>query len=413
MEIKVYGNAKVKGKVKISGSKNAALPIICASVLNKGKVILKNIPRISDVFHMCSILKYLNCKVYFKGNTLIIISNNLIYKPLLLEECQKIRASYYFIGVFLFLFKKCEILLPGGCNIGSRPIDYHLKAFEEMGYKYNINNGILQIVSFELKDNFDVTLINKSVGTTMNVILAGLQFNKGIIKNSLIEPECEDLISFINAMGFNIKYIKDCIMIGDRNGPCNKVKYKIIPDRIETMTYTVLGLLCGNLIISNCNPKHLLSPLNILKKAGYKLDFKQECLHVYKSVGNQINIKTDVYPGFPTDLQPIFGVLASQTKNVSYVEETIFENRFQIYKDLISSGVECVIQNNTVKITPNGIKSNNYKVYDLRHGAGVLLLSLIGNDFSNISNFELVSRGYENIFNKLKKIGIKVVINKH
>ena len=408
MEITVQGNAKVKGKVKISGSKNAALPIICASILNRGKVILRNIPRISDVFDMCNILKYLNCKVKFKGNTLIIMSNNIIYKPLLLEECKKIRASYYFIGVFLFLFKKCEILLPGGCKIGSRPIDYHLKAFNDMGYKYNIENNILAIEKEKNNESFDITLINKSVGTTMNVILAGLGFNDGIIGNSLIEPECEDLISFLNIIGFNIENTSSNVVIKAHNKINTKIKYEIIPDRIEAMTYTVLGLLCGDLVINKCNPKHLLSPLNILKEAGYKLDFKQECLHVYKSVGNQINIKTDVYPGFPTDLQPIFGVLASQTINESFIEETIFENRMQLYNDLIVSNVECIIDTNNGKIIPANIISKDYTVYDLRHGAAVLLLALIGNGSSKISNFELVLRGYENILQKLSKIGIYV-----
>ena len=408
MEITVQGNAKVKGKVKISGSKNAALPIICASILNRGKVILRNIPRISDVFDMCNILKYLNCKVKFKGNTLIIMSKNIVYKPLLLEECKKIRASYYFIGVFLFLFKKCEILLPGGCKIGSRPIDYHLKAFNDMGYKYNIENNILTIEKEKNNESFDITLINKSVGTTMNVILAGLGFNDGIIGNSLIEPECEDLISFLNIIGFNIENTSSNVVIKAHNKINTKIKYEIIPDRIEAMTYTVLGLLCGDLVINKCNPKHLLSPLNILKEAGYKLDFKQECLHVYKSVGNQINIKTEVYPGFPTDLQPIFGVLASQTINDSYIEETVFENRMQIYKDLINSGVECIIQDNKVQINPSKIISNNYKAYDLRHGAALIILASIGDKGSMISNFEVILRGYENIIKKLKKIGIYV-----
>lgn len=410
MEIKVYGNSKIRGKVNISGSKNAALPIICASVLNKGKVILKNVPRISDVFDMCNILRYLDCKVKFKRNTLIIISNKINYKPLLFEECQKIRASYYFIGVFLFLFKKCEILLPGGCNIGSRPIDYHLKAFQDMGYKYIINNNILYIYGEGNKCVFDIELASKSVGTTMNTLLAGLSFKQGCIRKSLVEPECEDLIKFLNILGFNVKFDLDCVNVGERNKLVLFAKHKIIPDRIETMTYTVLGLLCGNLLIKKCNPKHLLSPLNILAKAGYRIDFKQECLHVYKSVGNQINLKTEVYPGFPTDLQPIFGVLASQTRESSFIEETIFENRMQIYNDLIASGVNCVIENNLVKIYPNTIKSKKYMAYDLRQGAAVLLLSLIGDDISIISNFELVLRGYEDIINKLRKIGITIEV---
>ena len=409
MNVKVYGGKTLKGKVRISGSKNAALPIICGSILNKGKVVLKNVTRISDVFDMCKILKYINCKVKFKKNTLIIDSTNINYKPLLLEECQKIRASYYFIGSFLALFQKCEILIPGGCNIGKRPIDYHIKVFTDMGYKCLLKNDILIVTKERNIDYININIPNKSVGASMNAILVGTHFKQGCISNLLVEPECENLVNFLKIMGFNIELFEEKIIYKESNYLKNKVNFSIIPDRIETMTYTVLGLLCGDLVINKCNPKHLLSPLNILVKNGYKIDILQDCLHVYKSVGNQINLKTDVYPGFPTDLQPIFGVLASQTVKDSYIEETVFENRMQIYKDLINSGVECIIQDNKAQIMPSKIISNNYKAYDLRHGAALIILASIGDKDSIISNFEVILRGYEDIIKKLKKIGVNIV----
>ena len=408
MKIRVYSNNNIKGSVKISGSKNAALPIICASLLNRNKVVLNNVPRISDVFDIITILKYLNCKINFKRNKLMIDSSTLNYRPLLLEECRKMRASYYFIGIFLSIYNKCEILLPGGCNIGSRPIDYHLKAFSDMGYTYTIKDNLLKLEMEEDKTSINITMTNKSVGASINAILAATKFKRGSISNLLIEPECESLIEFLNLLGYNYSINIENVKIEPFINNNQKLKYTIIPDRIETMTFTVIGLLCGKIKIKKCNPNHLVYPLNILVKSGYKLTINKNCLYVYKSVGNHINISTEVYPGFPTDLQSIFGVLASQTIENSNIVENIFENRMQIYQDLISSGVNCKIENNKVFIKPGCVESNDYLVYDLRHGAALIILSLIGDKYSIIDGFEIVNRGYENIIKKLRKLGIKI-----
>lgn len=408
MDIKIHGNKNVKGVVNISGSKNSCLAILCASALTKGKVELFNVPKISDIYDMASILKYVNCKVKFKRNKLIIDSSNITYKPLILELCQRFRASYYFIGVFLTLFNKCEISLPGGCNIGKRPIDFHIDGFTKMGFKCEIKENVLCVTKDTKNTSYDVTLTNKSVGTTINILLGSLSFKQGFIRNSLVEPECEDLIIFLNKIGYNILLNKDVIITNTGNTVLKSIKHSIIPDRIETMTYTVLGLLCGKILVKNCNPKHLLIPLNILLDAGYDIKIQNDCLHVNKSVGNQINIKTDVYPGFPTDLQPIFGVLISQTKIGGTVEETIFENRLQIYKDLISIGVLCQIENNLVNINPGEVNSFVLKAVDLRQGAALIILALLGKDESTINNFEYVLRGYDKLFKKLKKIGVRI-----
>lgn len=406
MNIKVHSNRNLKGKVNISGSKNAAMPIICASILSKDKVTLRNVPRISDIFNLCKILEYVDCKVKFKNNILIIDSSNIHYKPLLIEECRKLRASYYFIGVFLSLFNKCEILLPGGCNIGERPIDYHLDAFKQMGYEYVIENDALSIIKNKNINYIDVFVKNKSVGASINTLLASTHFNEGIISNLLIEPECENLISFLKVLGYNYQTFNDKVIISKKVLKNKKINFKVIPDRIETMTFTVLGLLCGDLIIQKCNPNHLLTPLNILLRTGYKIKVQKDCLHVYKSVGNQIKIKTEVYPGFPTDLQPIFGVLGSQTIDKSYIEETIFENRLQIYKDLIESGIKCNIVDNNVVISPGKVHSKDYNIYDLRHGAALIILAAIGDGDSYLCDFDYVLRGYEDIIKKLNKIGL-------
>ncbi|MDE7105867.1 MAG: hypothetical protein K2O22_01720, partial [Anaeroplasmataceae bacterium] len=194
MDIKVSGGSTIKGNIVCSGSKNAALPLLCASLLAKGKVLLRNVPRISDIFDVCQIMRYLDCKVIFKGHTMLIDNTNLKYKPLFLEECRKIRGSYYFIGVFLALFSKCEIWLPGGCKIGSRPIDAHLQAFVDLGFKYVIENDVLMVYRTTITDEAKIALSKKSVGASLNEVFAGFGLNKYELENGLFEPEGLDVL---------------------------------------------------------------------------------------------------------------------------------------------------------------------------------------------------------------------------
>ncbi len=189
MDVKVSGNAAIKGHITCSGAKNASIPLLCASLLAKGKVLFRNVPRISDIFDLCEIIRRLDCKVVFKGHTMLIDNTNLKYKPLLFEECKKIRGSYYLIGVFLTLFSKCEILLPGGCKIGSRPIDIHLQAFTDLGFEYTIVGDVLTVYKTRALEEVSITLKKKSVGASINAMLAGLSLEYFEIKNALFEPE--------------------------------------------------------------------------------------------------------------------------------------------------------------------------------------------------------------------------------
>lgn len=411
MNIKVTGGGVIKGHVACSGAKNASIPLLCASLLAKGKVLLRNVPRIRDVLDICSILKHLDCKVVFKGHTMLIDNTNLKYKPLLFEECQRIRGSYYFIGVFLTLFSKCEILLPGGCKIGARPIDIHLEAFTDLGYEYTITDQVLSVYKKKAVKEVHLTLKNKSVGASLNACFAGLSLQQFVMDNVLFEPEGKDVIEFLNQLGYPVLFSNEKITYQKKNLEFKLTKHTVVSDRIEALTYMVLGLLAGDITIKKVETKDLELPLTILKKAGFLISFTENEIKAKKSKGNPMEITTEVYPGFPTDAQSLFGVLYTRTNGQSSMQENIFENRMHIYYDLMDSGVECLIKNNKAIVEgTDQIQLKNYKAYDLRHGAALLLLALANEGETLISNFDYVLRGYDDILNKVKTLGGKIEI---
>lgn len=410
MDIKVLSSVP-KGNVYISGAKNATIPLLCASILAKGRVLLRNVPRISDVYDICNILRHLECRVAFKGHTMLIDNTNLKYKPLLLDECRRIRGSYYFIGSFLTLFSKCEIWLPGGCKIGSRPIDAHLKAFIDLGYQYKIEEDILTIYKAKTISKAGISLIKKSVGASINAVLAALCLDECVIENTLFEPEGLEALDFLRKIGFNIVLDKDRVTYKKNPIAFRLIKHNIIPDRMEAMTYAVLGLLNGDLTIRRVDTAALKVPLEILREAGFNISYTASEIIAKKSYGKNIYIKTGIYPGFPTDLQSIFGVLTLKSLGTSKIEECIFNDRMQIYYDLRESGVDCVIENNSCEISGvASFRAREYVACDLRHGAALLLLAIYSGEPVIIRNFDFVLRGYDDILNKMKSIGVKIQI---
>ena len=393
----------LKGKVNISGSKNAAIPIICTSILKKGKVLLQNIPRISDIFILLKIIKELNCKIFFIQNTLIIDSTNIKYKSLNNEEVRKIRGSYYLIGPLLYLFGKCEIALPGGCSIGERPIDAHIDMLKAYGNKVEIINNVLYAVKIKEEKEITYEMIKPSVGASINAIICATLLNRVVLNNIVIEPEAKDVIEFMKKLGFEIIYNQEeCIIY---NNVCNNkiVKHKIIPDRIEAMTFIVLGLLTGNIKVCNSNVEDYQYPLNLLLNAGYNIKIKNNKIISKKSRGKAFDIETGIYPKFPTDMQPLFGVLLSVARGSSKITETIFENRMHIYNDLISSkGCINIIDNQAYIMGVDKLSYNNYETKDLRHAAGVILLALTYGGI--VDNIDILNRGYEAFFFKIRQL---------
>lgn len=402
---------KLKGTVKISGSKNAAIPILCTSLLSRRKVVLKNVPKITDILKLCKILKRIHCRVGWFMNTLTVDSSGLKYEPLVFKECMEIRGSYYLIPVFLYLFGKCEIALPGGCNIGRRPIDLHLEAFKAFGYdSYTVDNILSVIKNDSKKKEVHYTMSKHSVGASINAIIASLHCSYATIDNVVLEPEALAVVDFLNQMGYDVAALRSkCVYKGYKEIQTQKIKYRIIPDRMEAMTFIVMGLLCGKVKVKGVNIHHMKYPLDLLIRAKYKLRFGKKHITAYESRGNSFNIETEVYPLFPTDLQPIFGVLLAHSRGTCTVEERIFENRMQIYHDMISSGASInVIENKAYIIGGTTLNTNTYKASDLRQAAAVLILAL--KHGGTVENIQLIQRGYEVLFYKIRILGARFVL---
>lgn len=396
---------ELKGTVKISGSKNAAIPILCTSILARKKVVFKNIPKISDIKIIIKILRYLNCKVKSNINTLIVDSSKIKYKSLAIKECTELRGSYYFIPVFLYLFDQCDILLPGGCNIGARPIDAHLDAFKAFGYSCVVEGNHLWVrKEYEVKEPA-YKMTKPSVGASINAIVAALKCKYAIIDDLVLEPEALDVISFLKTLGFELDALKQRLVYrGYKENVEKVIKYSIIPDRIEAMTYIVMGLLCGDIKVKNINVDHLKYPLDLLIKAQYNIKIKNNYIRAIKSTGNSFDIKTDIYPFFPTDMQPIFGVLLAYSKGSCVIEEAIFENRMQIYNDLNSIGASVNVIGNKAYIIGSDIKvAINLSCKDLRHSAALMLLLL--RNGGSVSNIDIINRGYDAFFYKIRMLG--------
>ena len=389
--------------MNISGSKNAAIPIICTSIIRRGKVVLKNTPRISDIFILLKIIKELNCKVIFLRNTLIIDSTNVKYKSLNNENVKKIRGSYYLIGPLLYLFGKCEIALQGGCSIGERPIDAHIDMLKSFGNQVEIINNVLCVVrAKEIKD-ITYTMIKKSVGASINAIICSSLMQKSVLLDLVVEPETIDELGFMKSLGYEIIFNKQECVIYNKIYDNRKIRYQVIPDRIEAMTFIILGLLTGNIKICKSNIDHYRLPLNLLINAGYNIKIKKDKVIAKKSRGKGFDIETNVYPNFPTDMQPLFGLLLSLAKGKSQITENIFENRMQIYDDLVSSKA-CIniVDNKAYIIGVDALEYNNYISKDLRHSAAVVLLVLTFGGV--VDNLDVLNRGYECFFYKIRQL---------
>lgn len=403
----------LKGNVNISGSKNAAIPIICTSIIKRGKITLKNIPRILDVFVLLKIIKELNCRIIFIGNTLTIDSSKIEYKSLNNDNVRKIRGSYYLIGPLLHLFGKCEIALPGGCSIGERPIDAHIDMLKAYGCDVKMIDSTLYVSKENNVEEIIYNMTKKSVGASINAIICSILANKIMLSSLVIEPEATDVINFMKELGYEIISNNSECIIYNKVYDSKKIKYKIIPDRIEAMTFIVMGLLTGNIKIKKSIVNHYQYPLNLLINAGFNIKIHKNKVVAKKSCGKGFDIETSVYPGFPTDMQPLFAVLLALSKGKSKITENIFENRMQIFDDLISANA-CVnvVDNKAYLIGVDNLRSMNYESKDLRQSAAAILLVLSFG--GSVNNLETLNRGYETFFYKIRQLrAVFKIVDQH
>ncbi|MDB3970408.1 UDP-N-acetylglucosamine 1-carboxyvinyltransferase [Candidatus Pelagibacter sp.] len=411
-KLEVFGANKLKGQIKISGSKNASLPILAATLLSKKKLLLKNLPRVKDIETMVSLLQSLGSKIKFNQNNLIIDNIKQTKSFASYSLVKTMRAGILVLGPLLAKFGKAKVSLPGGCAIGTRPVDIHLNALSSLGVKYKIVQGYVHATAPKGLIGNKIRFPKISVGATENLIIAA-SFAKGTtdLSNCAIEPEIKDLVNFLKKIGCNIKWVgKRSIKIEG----VTKVKensYSVMFDRIEAGTYLVAAAVTeGNLKIKNIIPQIIQTEINTLKKIGAKIKVTKDEIHI---IGNKkiksMNIKTAPYPGFPTDLQAQMMVLLCKANKQSIIKEDIFENRFMHVAELNRMGAKISTNGNKAKVSGNiNFEAAELMATDLRASVSLILAALTTKGKSVINRIYHLDRGYENIEKKLKKVGAKI-----
>lgn len=412
-KMKITGGKKLSGEIKISGAKNSVVALIPAAIIVENNAKIYNVPNISDTRALIDILSYLNVKTEYENEALTIDTKSIVNKLIPENLSKKLRASYYFMGALLVRFHKVEMYFPGGCNIGSRPIDLHLKGFKKMGAKVTVE-GDKYIIKADKLTGTNIYLDFASVGATINLMIAATKAKgETIISNAAKEPEIVNIASFLNTMGAKITGAgtSEIRIIGvDKldNGVI-----ETIPDRIEAGTYLIAGALIGkNLTIKNIIREHLEALTSKLNDMGVDMIIKNNSITISKPKEYKpINIKTLVFPGFPTDLGQPIQTLLTQVNGTSIFEETIYENRMGHIKYLKNMGANISLSNNIAFITgPTKLYGKNVVATDLRAGAALVLAGLIAEGETTIDEINHILRGYDNIIEKLNSVGAKISI---
>ena len=408
----VEGGKQLEGVINISGSKNAALPIIAATILNPGTSIIKNCPNIYDVKNMFMILEILGAKITRNDDEVIIDTTNIKDYEIPANLMHEMRSSVIIAGALIGRMKKCIFTYPGGCEIGARPINMHLDAFKQIGVDIVEKDGYIICECGKL-NSADITLDFPSVGATENIMLASCMAD-GVtyIRNAAREPEIKALQEFINNMGGKIKGAGSNTISIEGPTKFHDVEHKVIPDRIECGTYMCMVAGCkGSVELTNVEPEHVLSIIHKLRGIGNKIDIVRDKIFIKAPERiKATKIKTMPYPGFPTDMQSQFTSLLTVAKGTSIITENIFENRFKYINELIRMGAIATIEGRTVIVEGvNKLHGAEVEIKDLRGGAALILAALMADGKTKINGINFVERGYENIVEKLSIIGAKII----
>ena len=405
----IKGKKDLTGIISISGSKNATLPILAASIL-ANDVQLINTPLVKDIFTMLELLKFIGVKIKIKSTKNIIQLKNKKKKINTLAPYKLVktmRAGVLVLGPLLTKYKKAKVSLPGGCAIGSRPVDLHLFALKKLGARIKIKDGYIIAEAKKGLIGTKIKFPSISVGATENAILAAYGAKgKTILLNCAIEPEIQDLIKFLKKLGCKIKISGRKITLNGQSLTQKRITHKIIFDRIEAGTYLIAGALIGKkIVIKNVDPKILKFEIDILKKMGARVIKNKDSISIIKSKGlKKIFITTKPYPGFPTDLQAQLMVLMTQAKGLSKIKENIFENRFMHVPELRRMGAKIEIKNKTAYILgPSNLTGAEVMATDLRASVSLVLAGLIADNRTIVNRIYHLDRGYEKLENKLKK----------
>ncbi|MGG3803619.1 UDP-N-acetylglucosamine 1-carboxyvinyltransferase [Metabacillus fastidiosus] len=411
-KLNIAGGDLLSGTVNISGAKNSAVALIPATILADSPVTIEGLPNISDVHTLGNLLEEIGGKVIFSNNEMIIDPSAMISMPLPNGKVKALRASYYLMGAMLGRFKKAVIGLPGGCHLGPRPIDQHIKGFEALGAQVTNEQGAIYLRAEELR-GARIYLDVVSVGATINIMLAAvLAKGQTIIENAAKEPEIIDVATLLSSMGAKIKGAGTDVIRIDGVESLHGCKHSIIPDRIEAGTYMIIGAAMGKeVIIDNVIPLHLESLIAKFREMGIHVETSDDKILI---IGGQkelkaVDIKTLVYPGFPTDLQQPFTSLLTKATGTSVVTDTIYSARFKHIDELRRMGAEIKVEGRSAIITgPTPLQGAKVKASDLRAGAALVCAGLMAEGVTEITGLDHIDRGYSELEEKLLGIGATI-----
>ena len=409
----ITGGTPLKGEVSIIGAKNSAIAILPATLLCKGVCTLHNVPNIIDVNLSCQILEELGSKISWTGpHSLTIDNRNITKTHAPLDLTSRFRASYYLIGAMLGRCKEIEVGLPGGCNLGARPIDQHIKGFEALGAVANLTQGKISVKADKLTAT-SIYMDVVSVGATINVLLASvLAEGTTTIDNAAKEPHVVDVANFLNTLGADIRGAgTDVIKVNGVKKLKDNITYSIVPDLIEAGTFMLAALATkGDIVIKNCIPEHLDCLTSKILEIGGNVEYKDDTIHVwYTKRPTKTVIKTLPYPGFPTDLQPQMGVVLSTAIGTSIINESIWTSRFQYTAELNKMGANIIAQGQSAVF--EGVDELfGAPVYatDLRAGAALVIAGIAAKGVTEVYNLKHIDRGYENIEDKFSSLGANI-----
>lgn len=410
-KIKVIGGKTLKGSVKISGAKNSAVALIPASILAESPVTIEGLPEISDVEILKKLLEEIGGVVHLENQDITIDPSMMTSMPLPNGKVKKLRASYYLMGAMLGRFKKAVIGLPGGCHLGPRPIDQHIKGFEALGAKVTNEQGAIYLRADELK-GARIYLDVVSVGATINIMLAAVRAKgKTVIENAAKEPEIIDVATLLTNMGAKIKGAGTDIIRIEGVDHLHGCRHTIIPDRIEAGTYMILASAMGRgVLVDNVIPYHLESLIAKLREMGVSVETSDD--QVYISMAKKLvaaDIKTLVYPGFPTDLQQPMTALLTNAEGTSVVTDTIYSARFKHIDELRRMNANIKVEGRSAIITgPVQLNGAKVKATDLRAGASLLIAGLMARGLTEITGVEHIDRGYSHVVEKLQGLGANI-----
>lgn len=410
--IAIEGGHKLNGTVRISGAKNATVALIPATVLADEPVEIRGVPEISDVEALAVLLRELKCEVEIDGENIKIDPTHMEDLPLVSEAANKLRASYYFMGALLGKYKRVKILMPGGCYLGPRPIDLHLKGFEALGAKITYEEDTYYLEADELIGT-SIYLDFASVGATINIMLAAVKAKgRTTIENAAKEPEIIDVANLLTRMGAKIRGVGTDTITIDGVDYLGGTVHEIIPDRIEAGTYLIIAAAMGEkVIIQNIIPQHLDALISKLKEMGIKMEIVGDNIVVYgcQSELKPVSIKTQIYPGFATDLQQPLTTLLTQVQGESKVKETIYVERFKHCDQLNKMGAHIEVGEAVSYIHgPTPLKGARVEATDLRCGAALVVAGLMAEGLTEITNIYHIDRGYDNIDHKLITLGAHI-----